>query len=160
MSVTKDYHLFHLLLRSVSCYRLSHLSNSLTLAQEVSAKEPAKDPEPVKAMFVDLGTQAPKGYCWSNDPGEMDLETYFNPAKPNIGDAFALDGLRPVLKDLDSETYLLTDRQNKFYLWAADDGRMFKYKDELELTTMEKAVHEVLSGIKWGNLVQQFNRNY
>jgi hypothetical protein len=58
-------------------------------------------------MYVDLGDKYPKGYTWSNDPKDMDLDTLFNPSKPNLAEEFAIDGLKPILKDPNSEMYLL-----------------------------------------------------
>jgi hypothetical protein len=46
----------------------------------------------------------------------MNLDAVFNPSKPNLAAEFAIGGLKPVLRDLNSEMYLLTDNDKKFYL--------------------------------------------
>ncbi|OAG33908.1 hypothetical protein AYO21_11980 [Fonsecaea monophora] len=136
---------------------LSELSEQSVQAARDQNKAPR--PLPGKPVFVDLGQNYPAGYTWSNDPKDMSLDTYFDPGKSNLADEFAIDGLRPILKDTNSEMYLLTANNAKFYLWAADDGRLFVFKDDLKLT-LDTAIDEVLSGIKWSNLLQQFNKNY
>lgn len=85
----------------------------------------------------------------------MELDVYFHPEKPNLAEAFDLDGLCPVLKEKEGPSYLLTDRENRFYIFNPEDGRMFVYKEGF---TRENVIDDVLSGVNWVNLNQQFNK--
>lgn len=86
----------------------------------------------------------------------MSVDVYFDPDKSNLAEAFALDGLAPVLRHTEGSTFLLTDNSKSFYIYDAEDGRMFVFKDDYD---QEKAVDSVLTGVNRIDLGQQFNRN-
>jgi len=69
------------------------------------------------------------------------MNTYFRPETPNLSSDFIVDGLRPVLRELEAtERFILKDSQNRFYLWDEWDGRLFWVSDPdvNELPTLRK----------------------
>lgn len=108
-------------------------------------------------QHVDLKGDFQDIWSWTNDVKAMDMNVYFDPKKPNLAEAFDLDGLRPIIRDREGTTYLLTDNNGRFYICdPVGDGRMFAYKDTK--LTMKDAIDDVLNGINRNLLVQQFNK--
>ncbi|KAL6714841.1 hypothetical protein ACLMJK_007101 [Lecanora helva] len=56
---------------------------------------------------IDLGPAFYEYYTWSNNKDVLELDTYFNSKKPNLGDEFGLKGLQPVIREKDGDTFLL-----------------------------------------------------
>ncbi|KAF2833279.1 hypothetical protein CC86DRAFT_399911 [Ophiobolus disseminans] len=95
---------------------------------------------PLEDDFVD-------SLCWSNDPGHLALETYFDPKKPSLAGDFQVDGLRPVIReDHDRHRFILMDNKNRFYVWTEWDGRLFwvRHAEIEHLTTVEEKVEFIL----------------
>jgi hypothetical protein len=54
--------------------------------------------------------------CWSNDPGDLAISTYFDPRKLNSGSNFLVVSLCPILREDDKrDKFILTDDKNRFY---------------------------------------------
>ncbi len=104
-------------------------------------------------MYVDLGDSYPKGYLWSNDPADMNLDAYFDPGKYDLATEYGVEGLKPVLKKTDTEDYPLTADDGKFYIWAIDDGRLFVCKEELDMT-LEKVIEKACRGVCFPDLIE------
>jgi hypothetical protein len=83
------------------------------------------------------------------------LDAYFHPQKPNLGKEFGIKNLRPIIKRLRDELFLLTDDKGLFYLWQPDDGNLFKIKEQG--LDSKKAVGLVINGIDEDRLVQTFH---
>ncbi|KAI0390903.1 hypothetical protein F5Y17DRAFT_36987 [Xylariaceae sp. FL0594] len=81
---------------------------------------------PSQPSYVDLADPYYKNSVWTNDPKELELDVYFDPLKPNLGDQFGLRNLRPVIKDTRRESFLLMDAGGRFYTWNPDDGLLYR----------------------------------
>ncbi|KAK1244929.1 hypothetical protein MKX08_004558 [Trichoderma sp. CBMAI-0020] len=92
------------------------------------------DPRSVP-WYLELDSKLlPSDSSWSNDPKNMNLETYFsrNPAVPSLAESFNLDNLIPVMVKVDydrGDTYLLTVYMtDNFYLWNEIDTTMWAFR--------------------------------
>ncbi|KAA8895543.1 hypothetical protein FN846DRAFT_969081 [Sphaerosporella brunnea] len=107
-------------------------------------------PSPTEAgpsgpQYVDLGKDFSKDLDWTNDPSDLYLDTYFDPAKPNLGKDFQIVGLKPVIKQKEGETFLLQDGNGRFYVWNEYEGGMYRFEKALKV---QDAVNEVLEGVQ------------
>ena len=100
--------------------------------------------------YVPLDSDYAHSVSWSNDPGHLALQTYFNPNKPNLGGDFLVHGLRPILRE-DEEPYrfILKDNKDRYYVWNEFDGRLFwvRHAELEEMTGLEDKVDFVLCGL-------------
>jgi hypothetical protein len=74
------------------------------------------------------------------------LSTYFDHQKPNISRDFGLDGLQPVIRETESDIFLLQDASGNYYQWSSWGGDMWRLVD---LTDVQEAAHAIMrdSGI-------------
>lgn len=81
----------------------------------------------------------------------MYLDTYFDPAKINLGSEFGIKGLKPVLRNTLDDTFLLKDDENYFYLWNEND----KILNRITPNTMrvETAVEMAIVGVPDSDLL-------
>ncbi|KAJ5356236.1 hypothetical protein N7517_010845 [Penicillium concentricum] len=102
-------------------------------------KIPIPIPVPVK---VDL----PANSTWTSEATHLELSTYFDPQKPNISRDFGLDGLQPIIRDTESDIFLLQDASRNFYQWSSWDGDMWHLVD---LKDIQEAAYAIMrdSGI-------------
>lgn len=64
-----------------------------------------------------------QGLNWSNNPGFLKLQTYFNPRKPSLGGEFGVKGLKPILREMDDEyRFVLVDDKHPYYLYEEWGG--------------------------------------
>ena len=91
--------------------------------------------------YVRLDEEYVESVCWSNDPGDLALETYFNPAAPNLETDYHIKGLQPVLRESEGTyRFILKDEKDRLYVWD-EDGHMFWVKNkalEKEFTMEDK----------------------
>ncbi|KAF1840930.1 uncharacterized protein K460DRAFT_359473 [Cucurbitaria berberidis CBS 394.84] len=92
-------------------------------------EESKASPASVRLPYVALDPEAMKWLPWSNDPANLYLSVYFNATVPNLSAEFNVGGLRPVVKEDDSDMFILQDAKNYFYFWEAWDGRLLRVKD-------------------------------
>src|SRR5690348_9652180 len=67
----------------------------------------------------------PPQCTWTNEASNLGLATHFDPAKPNLAAEYGLPGLQPVIRDLESDRFLLKDNTGKLYQWDSRDGTMW-----------------------------------
>ncbi|KAF1911803.1 hypothetical protein BDU57DRAFT_551852 [Ampelomyces quisqualis] len=80
--------------------------------------------------YVPLQPEVMEYLCWSNDPNDLYLETYFDPKNPNMINAYNVEGLKPVVREKDSDTFILQDAKKQFYLWDAWEGELLRVTDD------------------------------
>ncbi|KIX94048.1 uncharacterized protein Z520_10074 [Fonsecaea multimorphosa CBS 102226] len=88
----------------------------------------------------------PTKYTWTNDTSLLDIATYFDPGAPNLAVDFGLDGLQPVIRQIDGDVFLVQDKLGKFYKWSSRDGQMWLLDG---LVDVKQAMHAIMrdSGI-------------
>lgn len=80
---------------------------------------------PKEFPYVRLGEDYVQSVCWFNNPGNLGLETYFNPMAPSLQKDFNLKSLKPVLQENEgSYRFLLKYEKDRFYVWD-EDGLIF-----------------------------------
>lgn len=84
---------------------------------------------PARPPYIALDPNFTKWLCWSNDPADLSLNVYFDLEEPNLSTDFKVDGLRPVVKENDSDTFILQDAKGRFYFWEVWDGHLLRVKD-------------------------------
>jgi len=104
---------------------------------------------------------------WSNNPDDMQLDTYFSLDKgkfsliqrlkhedhywihifsdvPGLSESFNLPNLKPVIVKVQSDSsgddFLLTDDDGWFFLWNEADARLWRFKNQLKI---EEVVEKV-----------------
>lgn len=101
------------------------------IAPEAPKEPDGKRPEPqTEPEHVDLNDPYYETSLWTNKKEELDLDTYFHPLRPNLGQDYGISGLRPVIKDPRQGDFLLMDDDKRFYSWNPDDGRLFRVKKQ------------------------------
>jgi hypothetical protein len=95
-----------------------------------SAADPPPPEGPIQPTHVDLGDPFYKSSAWTNDPKDLELDIYFHPLKTNIGSQFGIPNLRPVIKEVHEENYLLMDANKRFYTWNPNDGNLYRVKED------------------------------
>jgi hypothetical protein len=87
-----------------------------------------------------------KYLCWSNDPDDLCLETYFDMSKPNVPDDYGVPGLKPVVRETGKDRFILPDVKERFYLPDAWDWELLgvpdKWMEGFEST--EKIVENII----------------
>ncbi|KAI1177885.1 hypothetical protein F4777DRAFT_168395 [Nemania sp. FL0916] len=114
--------------------------------------------QPGKATHVDLKDpfyMSPKSSAWTNDPTQLDLDIWFDPQKPNIGNQYGIRNLRPVIKEPEFEDYLLMDANGRFYTWNPNNGVLFRVKQH-PLEPKDAAVL-MMNGFGDQDVEQMFN---
>jgi len=94
--------------------------------------------------YVDLGPKFAKDFTWSNDPNDLMLVTYFGQNEPNLATDFNIDGLKPIVREKDGDTFLLVDAQNRYYIWNRWEGDLFRLKN---LGTGKESVDDVVQKV-------------
>jgi hypothetical protein len=51
--------------------------------------------------------------------------------KPNVRDQYDISNLHPVIKEPEREDYLLTDAENRFYIWSLNDSALHRVTEDL-----------------------------
>lgn len=93
--------------------------------------------------YFQLPPEFTLGLVWSNHPGDLQLQTYFNPKKPHLGSDFGVEGLQPVLREMEGDyRFILTDSKGRFYLYEEWDGFLYWVKSR-ELEYMDTDVQKV-----------------
>jgi hypothetical protein len=114
-------------------------------------KDGPSDAQKDKALpYVQLDTDFAASLCWSNDPGQLALQTYFNPEKPSLGGDFQVDGLHPILlEDRGRGRFILMDSKDRFYVWSECDGPLYwvRHAEIEELASVEDKVDFILGGL-------------
>ncbi|KAK8041568.1 hypothetical protein PG994_014575 [Apiospora phragmitis] len=82
-------------------------------------------------------SQLPRNCTWSNNASDLSLTTYFDPSKPNLASDFGIDGLQPIIRDMQGSVFLLTSGQSRFYLCDIRSGDMFRLED---MTDVDQAI--------------------
>ena len=67
-----------------------------------------------------------KRSLFSNNPEDLGLDTYFDPRKHSLMSSFGIPSLKPVLRHLKEDRYLLKDDQNQYYLFDEEDGDLYR----------------------------------
>jgi hypothetical protein len=130
---------------------MDHLPAGVTRAgDETNAKVSVPVPKPFK---VDL----PRHCTWTNEATQLELTTYFDPNKPNLSNDFGINGLQPVIRDTESDVFLLQDGSGNFYQWSSWGGEMWRLED---CTKVQEAVQAIMrdSGILKKAPVWNFSR--
>lgn len=104
-------------------------------------------------QYHDLGEDFPTWLAWTNKKEELDLDTFFDPTKPNLATGFDVKGLKPVIRERGETGYLLEDDKNGFYYMDIRDGRLFKF---VKVMNVDQAVQKVLEGWDKDDIRQQF----
>jgi hypothetical protein len=96
--------------------------------------------------YVKLNENYDRWLCWSNDPNRIYLATYFDPEVPeNLANSYNVNGLCPVVKEDDSDIFILRDDKCRYYYWDAWEGELLRFKDEwIEGLASKKEVVEYL----------------
>ncbi|KAI0438390.1 hypothetical protein F4803DRAFT_535035 [Xylaria telfairii] len=126
-------------------------------AREIRLDPPLDPPQPTKnPPYLDLHDPFYLGgSSWTNDPEQLDLDIWFDPQKPNLGDQFGISELRPVIKQPKYEQYLLVDMKNQFYTWNPNEGPLYRVKEQpLE---PKDAARMMTNGFTNEDLVQMYN---
>jgi hypothetical protein len=80
--------------------------------------------------YVPLSPKFMDYLCWSNDPDDMYLETYFDKSKPNLSNDYEVVDLKPVVKEISKDRFILRDPRERFYLWDAWDCELLRVPDK------------------------------
>jgi hypothetical protein len=91
--------------------------------------------------------------CWRNDPNWRDLHGAFIEDAPNLSTDFKVNGLRPILREDNSDRYILRDAEGIYYLWDLWDGHLVRVGEHWvkgpHLHTVEHAVGNILCELTW-----------
>jgi hypothetical protein len=83
----------------------------------------------------------------------LDLHGAFSVDKPNLSSDFHVQGLRPIVKEEDGETWILQDAKGTFYLWDAWDGHLLRVTEKWtkgpELETVEDVVDNIVCNLSF-----------
>ncbi|KAF2034917.1 hypothetical protein EK21DRAFT_55514, partial [Setomelanomma holmii] len=61
--------------------------------------------------------------CWSIDPGDLALETYFGPKKLHLDGEFKVSDLKPVLREKGSPyRFMLKDEKDRWCMYDERNG--------------------------------------
>jgi hypothetical protein len=83
-------------------------------------------------LYVKLDPEYMRTISWSNDPGDLALQTYFVLSKPNLEGDFKVKGLKSVLWENEGRyKFIMTDEKDRRYVWEEDDVHLFWVKDEI-----------------------------
>lgn len=108
----------------------------------------SSDAEDIHGLpYVQLDSDYTNSLCWSNDPGQLSLQTYFDPDKPNLSSDFNVPGLSPILREYGGRhRFILKGSKGRFYVWNEWSGRLFwvRHKEIEELDSLEDKVNFVL----------------
>ena len=97
--------------------------------------------------YIPLGKDFVKAYSWTNDPKDLDVETYFD-KEPSIGGSYNIKGLKPVIKDKFSQEYLLKDDDGNYYRWDAEFPGLAKLDaTKIKTDSPLKVALEMMGGI-------------
>lgn len=92
-----------------------------------------------------LGAAFSARLCWTNDPTELLLSTYFRPNPPNLATSYGIPGLRPILKHPSDDKFLLADNSGNFYIWVSYEGGLYLMNDHPDLReAIAEAIDEPL----------------
>jgi hypothetical protein len=80
--------------------------------------------------YVPLSPKFMDYLCWSNDPDDLYLETYFDKFKPNLSNDYEVVDLKPVVKEISKDRFILRDPRERFYLWNAWDSELLRVPNE------------------------------
>jgi hypothetical protein len=73
--------------------------------------------------------------------------------KPNLSSDFHVQGLQPIVKEEDGETWILQDAKGTFYLWDAWDGHLLRVTEKWtqgpELETVEDVVDNIVCNLSF-----------
>ncbi|XEV04891.1 hypothetical protein FSHL1_010178 [Fusarium sambucinum] len=113
--------------------------------------------------YLPVGRDLPSWSVWSNDPEDMQLETYFNtdPDVPGLAEQFGLPGLKPVIvrpsHDLGNK-YLLIDETGAYFLWNEMQPELWRFKSKTGIRSLSDVINMVCTD-SYGNedLLPQFN---
>ena len=76
---------------------------------------------------------------------ELYLEVYFDKEKPNLADDYNVEGLQLVIKENDSDKFILQDAKDRFYLWDAWDCELLRVADAW--TQGFKSIEQVMENL-------------
>ncbi|KAF1911802.1 hypothetical protein BDU57DRAFT_523811 [Ampelomyces quisqualis] len=115
---------------TASTFSSKHRTNDQTVI-ELVPKDPTKYCEHwgTIAPYVALDPEYLENLCWSNNPDDLYLETYFHPDKPNVANSYNVEGLKPVVRDTNTDFFILQDVEDRFYLWEAWEGLLLRVPD-------------------------------
>ncbi|CAO2650524.1 Nn.00g018160.m01.CDS01 [Neocucurbitaria sp. VM-36] len=101
--------------------------------------------------YVQLNDDYNRRLCWSNEPIDLKLPSYFDPDQLNLSKDFNVDGLCPVIKEKDSDTFILRDAKCRYYLWDEWDGHLLRFKDEWTqgFPSKKKLVMNLICNLTW-----------
>ncbi|KAF1840928.1 uncharacterized protein K460DRAFT_370905 [Cucurbitaria berberidis CBS 394.84] len=101
--------------------------------------------------YVHLNEDYDRRLCWSNDPDHLYLATYFRQEPPNLANDFKVNGLCPVVKEDDSDKFILRDAKGRYYIWDAWDGYLRRVTDiwTQGFDSQEQVIENLLIYLSW-----------
>lgn len=99
--------------------------------------------------YVRLDPEYARTLCWSNNPDDLALQTYFNPEEPNLDTNYNIQGLVPVLREDEGlYRFVLKDKKGRFYIWDEDGHLLWvKSKKIEELASNEDKIEFVICSL-------------
>ncbi|KAJ4367451.1 hypothetical protein N0V83_007034 [Neocucurbitaria cava] len=103
--------------------------------------------------YIQLSDEYNKRLCWSNNPIDLKLPTYFNPNQElSLAKDFNVQGLCPVLTEKDDcEVFILRDAKCRYYLWDEWDGHLLRFQKKWVegFPSKEKMIMNLICNLTW-----------